>query len=135
SGIALREAIGNLVRNAMEAMPGGGALTVRMRQVEREIELVVADRGRGIAPEVRACIFDPFFTPRPGHLGLGLTVVQAIVVRAGGRLEVQSGPDGTTVTLRLPTAPDGGSSPTSESPVVESTAPPPGAPPPGRPPP
>ena len=129
SGIALREAIGNLVLNAMEAMPGGGALTVRMRPLGRGIvELVVADRGRGIAPEVRPRIFDPFFTTRPGHLGLGLTVVQAIVVRAGGRLEVQSGPDGTTVTLRLPTAPDDGS-PTGESRVVESTAPRPAAPP------
>ena len=129
SGIALREAIGNLVLNAMEAMPGGGALTVRMRQVGREIELVVADRGRGIAPEVRPRIFDPFFTTRPGHLGLGLTVVQAIVVRAGGRLEVQSGPDGTTVTLRLPIAPDGGGAPTSESRMVESAAPRPAPPP------
>jgi len=130
SGIALREAIGNLVLNAMEAMPGGGALTVRMRPLGRGIvELVVADRGRGIAPEVRPRIFDPFFTTRPGHLGLGLTVVQAIVVRAGGRLEMQSGPDGTTVTLRLPTAPDGDGSPTGESRVVESTAPRPAAPP------
>jgi signal transduction histidine kinase/CheY-like chemotaxis protein len=130
SGIALREAIGNLVLNAMEAMPGGGALTVRMRPLGRGIvELVVADRGRGIAPEVRPRIFDPFFTTRPGHLGLGLTVVQAIVVRAGGRLEVQSGPDGTTVTLRLPTAPDDDGSPTGESRVVESTAPRPAAPP------
>lgn len=130
SGIALREAIGNLVLNAMEAMPGGGALTVRMRPLGRGIvELVVADRGRGIAPEVRPRIFDPFFTTRPGHLGLGLTVVQAIVVRAGGRLEVQSGPDGTTVTLRLPTAPDGDGSPTGVSRVVESTAPRPAAPP------
>jgi signal transduction histidine kinase/CheY-like chemotaxis protein len=130
SGIALRQAIGNLVLNAMEAMPGGGALTVRMRPLGRGlVELVVADRGRGIAPEVRPRIFDPFFTTRPGHLGLGLTVVQAIVVRAGGRLEVQSGPDGTTVTLRLPTAPDGGGSPPGESRVVESTAPRPAAPP------
>ena len=130
SGIALREAIGNLVLNAMEAMPGGGALTVRMRPLGRGIvELVVADRGRGIAPEVRPRIFDPFFTTRPGHLGLGLTVVQAIVVRAGGRLEMQSGPDGTTVTLRLPTAPDDDGSPTGESRVVESTAPRPAAPP------
>jgi CheY-like chemotaxis protein len=56
-------------------------------------------------------------------------VVQAIVVRAGGRLEVQSGPDGTTVSLRLPIAPDGGGTPTSERRVVESAAPRPAAPP------
>ncbi len=108
SATALREAIVNIVLNAMEAMPAGGSVTVRLREVERGVELVVADSGPGIAPEVKPRIFDPFFTTRPGHLGLGLTVVQAVVLRAGGRVDVQSGPVGTTVILWLPAAPPSG---------------------------
>jgi signal transduction histidine kinase len=115
SATALREAIVNLVLNAMEAMPAGGSVTVRLREVEHGVELVVADSGAGIAPEVKPRIFDPFFTTRPGHLGLGLTVVQAVVLRAGGRVDVASGPAGTTVTLWLPAAPASGATRSDES--------------------
>lgn len=102
SAVAFREAIVNLVLNAMEAMPDGGTVAVQVRETGGGVELVVADSGRGIAPDVKPRIFDPFFTTRPGHLGLGLTVVQAVVLRAGGRLDVQTGPGGTTVSLWLP---------------------------------
>jgi CheY-like chemotaxis protein len=69
-------------------------------------ELVVGDSGEGIAPEIRARIFDPFFTTRPGHLGLGLTVAEAVVLRAGGRLELDRAASGggTKVTVWLPAA-------------------------------
>jgi CheY-like chemotaxis protein len=102
SAVAFREAIVNLVLNAMEAMPDGGTVAVQVRETGGGVELVVADGGRGIAPDVKPRIFDPFFTTRPGHLGLGLTVAQAVVLRAGGRLDVQTGPGGTTVSLWLP---------------------------------
>jgi signal transduction histidine kinase/CheY-like chemotaxis protein len=102
SATAFREAIVNLVLNAMEAMPDGGTVAVRVHETGGGVELVVADSGQGIAPDVKPRIFDPFFTTRPGHLGLGLTVVQAVALRAGGRLDVQSGPGGTTVSLWLP---------------------------------
>lgn len=102
SPIAFREAIVNLVLNAMEAMPDGGTVAVHVHETGGGVGLVVADSGQGIAPEVKPWIFDPFFTTRPGHLGLGLTVVQAVALRAGGHLDVQSGPGGTTVSLWLP---------------------------------
>src|SRR6266849_239599 len=94
SAAALREAVVSLVLNAVEAMPAGGALTVSTRGHE------------GIAPEIRPRIFDPFFTTRPGHLGLGLTVAEAVVLRAGGRLEVDRAGSGggTKVTVWLPAA-------------------------------
>ena len=123
SATALREAIVNIVLNAMEAMPAGGSVTVRLREVERGVELVVADSGPGIAPEVKPRIFDPFFTTRPGHLGLGLTVVQAVVLRAGGRVDVQSGRAGTTVIFWLPAAPPRGAT-RSDEPLAVEPAPP-----------
>ena len=106
SASALREAVVNLVLNAVEAMPAGGTLTVRTRAHEGGAELVVGDGGEGIAPDLRPRIFDPFFTTRPGHLGLGLAVVEAVVLRGGGRLAVESGgrDAGTTVTVWLPAA-------------------------------
>ena len=104
SAIALREAVAALVLNAMEAMAGGGTVTVTARDVEGGVELVVADAGEGIAPEALPRVFDPFFTTRPGHLGLGLTVVRAVIVRAGGRVDVESRARGTAVTIWLPVA-------------------------------
>jgi signal transduction histidine kinase len=102
---ALREAVVALVLNAVEAMPAGGTLTVRTRSHAGGAELVVADAGEGIAPGIRPRIFDPFFTTRAGHLGLGLTVAEAVVLRAGGRLEVDGDEGGgTRVTVWLPEA-------------------------------
>ena len=103
---ALREAIVGLVQNAVEAMPTGGTLSVRTRGHDGGAELVLVDTGEGIPPEIRPRIFDPFFTTRPGHLGLGLTVAEAVVLRAGGRLEVERAGSGggTRVTVWLPAA-------------------------------
>jgi signal transduction histidine kinase len=104
SALALRDAVLNLLLNAMEAVPAGGTVTVRTRGAEDGTEIEVGDSGEGIPAEVQPRIFDPFFTTRPGHLGLGLVVVQTVVLRAGGRLGVRSGPDGTVVTIWLPAA-------------------------------
>jgi signal transduction histidine kinase/CheY-like chemotaxis protein len=101
---ALREAVVALVLNAVDAMPAGGTVAVRTRSHGGGAELVVADSGEGIAPGVRPRIFDPFFTTRPGRLGLGLTVAEAVVLRAGGRLEVADDGGGTRVTVWLPEA-------------------------------
>lgn len=104
--VALREAVVGLVLNAVEAMPAGGTLSVRTRTHEGGAELVLVDVGEGIPAEVRPRIFDPFFTTRPGHLGLGLSVAEAVVLRAGGRLDVDraGAGGGTRVTLWLPAA-------------------------------
>jgi signal transduction histidine kinase/ActR/RegA family two-component response regulator len=106
SAVALREAIVALVLNAVEAMPAGGTLSVRTGTHEGGAELVLVDTGEGIPSEIRPRIFDPFFTTRPGHLGLGLSVAEAVVLRAGGRLEVDcvGAGVGTRVTVWLPPA-------------------------------
>src|SRR5882672_4617432 len=103
---ALREAVVALVLNAVEAMPAGGTLAVRTRSHADGAELVLVDTGEGIPSEIRPRVFDPFFTSRPGHLGLGLSVAEAVVLRAGGRLEVEraGAGGGTRVTVWLPAA-------------------------------
>jgi CheY-like chemotaxis protein len=107
-------------------MPAGGTVCVRTRAHEGGAELVVADSGEGIPPVVRPRIFDPFFTTRPGHLGLGLTVVEAVVLHAGGRLAVHSAGAGagTTVIVWLPEAGERPVAPAAPAPHAEA----PGAP-------
>ncbi|MGV8038706.1 MAG: sensor histidine kinase [Thermoanaerobaculaceae bacterium] len=104
----VEQALLALAINAIEAMPGGGTLTVRTRPLDAGGAAVeIADTGVGMDEEVRRQIFEPFFTTKgegEGRgLGLGLAVVYGIVQRHGGEIEVASEPArGTTFTLRLP---------------------------------
>jgi signal transduction histidine kinase len=102
----LRQALLNLLRNAVEATAAGGTLTVAARAIdERALELTIADTGEGIAPENLPKIFDPFFSTKEGGTGLGLALTQQIIVEHGGRIEVQSQPGrGTTFVIRLAAA-------------------------------
>jgi two-component system, NtrC family, sensor kinase len=102
----IRQLLLNLVRNAREAMPSGGALFVGTRTAPDGSALVeVRDAGPGIAPERLARIFDPFFTTKERGTGLGLALAQEIAQEHGGQLTCASMPGhGTTFTLRLPRA-------------------------------
>jgi PAS domain S-box-containing protein len=102
----LREALMNLIFNAMDAMPTGGVLTVATRVAKAGwVELKISDTGIGMTEEVRRRIFEPFFTTKGLHgTGLGLSVVYGIVERHGGQIAVESAlGKGTTFLLRLPT--------------------------------
>ena len=96
----------NLVTNAAHALPPeGGTVTLGISTLGDEVIARVADDGRGMAPEVRARVFEPFFSTKEGGrgVGLGLSIVQGIVARHGGTIEVQSEPGkGTTFAVRLP---------------------------------
>src|SRR5262249_35255372 len=86
---ALRDALVNVVVNAVEAMPEGGRLVLSTRARPAGVELVVEDTGPGIPDALRRRVFDPFFTTRaPRHMGLGLTVTDAVIARAGGHIEI-----------------------------------------------
>ncbi len=100
----LREAVTNVVLNAIDAMPRGGQIRLSTRARDEGVELSVSDTGEGMSESVRRRIFDPFFSTRsPIRTGLGLSVVHGIIVRHRGRIDVVSEEGrGTTITLWLP---------------------------------
>lgn len=105
----LEEVVSHAVTNAIEAMPGGGTLTIETSLSDGRVMLEVSDTGAGMSEEARSRIFHPFFTTKgPRSLGLGLSIAFGIVSRHGGDLEVESDPgEGTTVRLLLPACPPG----------------------------
>lgn len=80
----------NLLLNAAEASPPGGTVTVKTRRIDGTVEIAVIDRGSGIEPKHRESIFNPFFTTKPGGVGMGLAVVARIVDEHGGKMAVES---------------------------------------------
>ena len=93
----------NLFKNALEAMPRGGEITVTTRVQGGNVEMVVADTGEGMPPEVAANIFQPYFTTKAKGTGLGLAISQNIIQEHGGVISVESTPGrGTAFTIRLP---------------------------------
>ena len=130
---ALREALTNLLFNAVDAISGAGGVGTGAGTItlcthdDREYVLVdVADTGAGMSEDVRRRCLEPFFTTKgPGGSGLGLAMLHGIVQRHGGSIDIQSAPGrGTTFTLRLPAAPatTGASLPAQSTGVPTSSA-------------
>ena len=87
---AVSEILSNLLVNAIEAQPKGGAVRLGLRREGKESEIVVEDDGPGIAAESRAKIFQPFFTTKASGTGLGLSIVARRVADLGGSVECES---------------------------------------------
>jgi signal transduction histidine kinase/CheY-like chemotaxis protein len=100
----LREVLMNLMLNAIDAMPNGGALGVKTWADSAGVHCDVSDAGEGMSDEVRQRALDPFFTTKgPKSTGLGLSVTYGIIQRHNGKLEIDSTPGrGTTVHVTLP---------------------------------
>jgi len=97
---AVRRALHRITQNAVEAMPGGGTLTLRGRLGASGVELEIEDTGPGVADD--RVIFDPFFTTKPNGTGLGLTVARRIISDQRGSIRVTSRPGFARFTLELP---------------------------------
>jgi signal transduction histidine kinase len=101
----LRIVFANLVRNACEAMPSGGTLTISATAPDGHVEVAVADTGVGIKPEDQIRVLEPLFSTKARGLGLGLSIARAILDKNQGRLRLRSAPGrGTTFTVRLTAA-------------------------------
>ena len=102
-GEELKQALLNLIRNALEALPGGGEVRVGWAARRRDVEIWIADDGPGMDATTLARVRRPFFTTRAQGTGLGLAIVERLARDAGGRLEIESGIGrGTVCKLRLP---------------------------------
>lgn len=98
-----RQALLNLLRNAMEAMPQGGTLTLRGARLDTLVRLEVQDTGCGMQTEAIPWLFMPFHTTKAEGTGLGLYVVQQIIAAHAGEILVSSASgEGTTFTILLP---------------------------------
>lgn len=103
-GELMQLVIHNLLENAAQATPAGGAVTIKTRPLSGGVEVSVIDRGSGIAPEDRESIFNPFFTTKSDGIGLGLAIVSKIVDEHGGNLSVESeAGQGSVFRIVLPT--------------------------------
>ena len=99
----LKQALLNLVLNAIQAMPDGGALIVASARNDGGIEVHISDTGAGISPENRKKLFSPFFTTKQDGTGLGLAITYRIIQNHHGTIDVDSVPGkGTTFTIRIP---------------------------------
>jgi two-component system sensor histidine kinase PilS (NtrC family) len=101
----IHQVVWNLLKNASEAMPDGGQITLALTREEGLASLTVRDQGKGIAQEHRDRIFEPFFTTKTHGTGLGLAMVQRLVHDHGGTIDITSEENqGTTAVVKLPAA-------------------------------
>ena len=99
----LKQALLNVVINGVQAMPDGGALTIRARREDGSAHVDIRDEGSGIPPEIRGQIFNLYFTTKKKGSGIGLAMTYRVMQLHNGSVDFESVPgQGTTFHLRLP---------------------------------
>jgi two-component system, sporulation sensor kinase E len=99
----MKQAFYNLIRNACQAMPDGGTLSIVSTATDHEVRLIFSDTGKGISAANMSNMFQPFFTTRRTGTGLGLLIVRRIIREHGGEIELESREgEGTKITIHLP---------------------------------
>ena len=98
----MKQAIGNLLDNAIEATAAGERVVVAAHRAEAGIEITVRDYGIGIPPEIRTRLFTPFCTTKPDGVGLGLVLVKELIEAHGGAVQWKPAEPGTEFVLTLP---------------------------------
>ena len=113
---AFKQCLVNLIKNSIEAMPGGGTVTLDLSLVEGEVVIKVIDQGVGMSEQEQDRAFSPFYTTKDGGSGLGLAMIKKLIEENGGRVELASRPgQGTTVSLHLQPALDVPAQPAPEA--------------------
>ncbi|HOV80236.1 MAG TPA: MEDS domain-containing protein [Bacillota bacterium] len=97
----IRQLVLNLMRNGLEAMPGGGNLTVKTYVLDGKVVLEVSDEGTGIDPGIAEKIFLPFFTTKNSGTGLGLAICNNIAVHHNAMIKYKTGPAGSTFYVQF----------------------------------
>jgi len=101
--VLLRQALTNILNNAIEAMPEGGNLEIKSRHLKDRVIISIKDTGEGIPENIKEKIFLPFYTTKQKGIGLGLALVQKIILAHNGSIEVDSTKgQGTIFTITLP---------------------------------
>ena len=112
----LRRALGNLVLNALDAMPEGGTLLVRTALHDWGVRLEISDSGQGLTEEECQRLFTPYYTTKQHGTGLGLAIAQSVVSDHHGKISVSSASGrGTTFTIDLPASQPDPLAPTGET--------------------
>jgi signal transduction histidine kinase len=102
----IRQALLNLLRNAREAMPEGGPIHVEVKPEGMSVSIAIDDRGGGIPDDIRARVFDPFFSTKGEGTGLGLAITRQIIEAHAGTVNAEARPSGgTSFRILLPIAP------------------------------
>jgi signal transduction histidine kinase len=97
-----KQAVLNLMINALEAMAEGGRLVVETRARDGELVVAVSDTGPGIPSEIHQSVFKPYFSTKARGTGMGLALTEKLVSQHGGRIDFQTSPRGTTFRIALP---------------------------------
>jgi len=100
--VLFKQAVSNIIRNAIEAMPTGGRLLVELKCSESRAIFIVEDTGSGIPDEIREKIFLPFFTTKDRGTGLGLSIVHKNITTLGGNIRVESKKGMTRFIVEIP---------------------------------
>jgi signal transduction histidine kinase len=98
----LHQVVQNLVRNGLEATPPGGTVEVAVGTGENEIAIRVSDSGPGIPPEVLPRIYEPFYSTKDTGTGMGMAIVHSLITMHDGRIDIATGPGGTTFEITVP---------------------------------
>jgi signal transduction histidine kinase len=101
-GPKLQQVVSNLVRNAIEAIPPGGHVSVALVPGAEHFVIRVGDDGPGIPEEIRPRIYEPFFTTKESGTGLGMSIVHSLVAMHGGTIDLDTGPNGTRFDVVIP---------------------------------
>jgi two-component system sensor histidine kinase HydH len=100
-----KQAVLNLVINALEAMPGGGQLVLETSALNGELLVQVSDTGPGISPEIESELFRPYFSTKARGTGMGLALSEKVISQHGGRIDFRTCPRGTTFCIAIPVEP------------------------------